>query len=153
MTYQEKRSFTYIITNLIAMTVYGLIVYNRFQAGNYEVDNLMKFWAVRILWYIPVIIGVRIVVEILLNIFQAISNEVQGKEQEDLGITDERDKLIEHKADRISMFLFAVGFVLALFSQVFDHSVHVFFITIIGFGTISEVVSELLKVRYYRRGV
>ncbi len=153
MTFQEKRSLTYIITNLISMVVYGLIVYNKYQAGDFNVDNLMKFWALRILWYIPIVIVVRIVVEILLNIFHAISNEIKGEEQDDLGITDERDKLIEHKANRISMFIFAVGFVLALVTQVMDLSIHWFFLSMISFGTIGEVLSEVLKINYYRKGV
>lgn len=153
MTYQEKRSVTYIVTGLLGMLIYGIIVYNRYQAGNYEMDNLMKFWALRILWYIPIVIGVRIVAEILLGIGQGISNEIKGEDNDEIGLTDERDKLIEHKADRISMFIFAVGFVTALATQAMGQSVHWFFLTLIGFGTISEVLSELLKIRFYRKGV
>lgn len=153
MTYQEKRSAVYLITTFLTIGIYGAIIYNKFQAGDFDTSNLMKFWAIRILWYIPIVIGVRIVTEILLNILQAISNEIKGEGQEDLGITDERDKLIELKADRVSMFVFAVGFVLALVTQVMDQSIHWFFLTMFGFGLVGEVISEGLKIRYYRKGV
>ncbi len=153
MTYQEKRSLTYLVTTIVAITIYGVIVLNKFNAGDYDTTSLMKFWALRILWYIPIIIGVRILTEILLNIFEAIGNEIKGEGHEDLGIQDERDKLIELKAERISMFIFAVGFVAALVTQVLDYSVHWFFLSMIVFGIIGEVVSEGLKIKYYRKGV
>lgn len=153
MTYQEKRSVVYMVTNVLAMGIYFIIVFNKFNAGDYDTTNLMKFWALRILWYIPIVIGVRIVAEILLNIIQAISNEIKGEGQEDLGLTDERDKLIELKAERISIFVFALGFVVALLTQVLNHSVHAFFLTMLVFGLIGEFISEGLKIRYYRKGV
>ncbi len=153
MTYQEKRSVTYLVTTILAIAIYGTIVCNKFNAGDYDTSNLMKFWAFRVLWYIPIVIGVRIVTEILLNIFQAISNEIRGEGQEDLGIQDERDKLIELKAERVSMWIFSVGFVFALITQAMEYSVHWFFLSMIVFGIIGEVVSEGLKIKYYRKGV
>ncbi len=57
------------------------------------------------------------------------------------------------KASATSMYIFIIGFVLALVTQLFDVSHHVFFIVLIVVGLITDLVSELLIIRSYRRGV
>lgn len=153
MSYQEKRSLTYLFTNIILFVTYGLIIYNRYQAGGFDTTNLMRFWAIVILIYIPITIVVRIVVTILFVILNTIANEIQGNEQDDVNVVDERDRLIELKTTRIEMIVFASGFLFALLSQVFDQSIHVFFLILIGFGFVTDVFSELMNFRYYRKGV
>ena len=70
-----------------------------------------------------------------------------------MDVTDERDKIIHMKASTIAMYIFSLGFVVALVTQLFDVSNHVFFIVLISAGLITDVVSESLMIRYYRRGI
>lgn len=153
MSYQEQRSLTYLITNIILFTVYGLIIYNRYQAGQFDTDNLMRFWAIVILLYIPITIIARIVVTIVFVILHAIVSEVAGEGADEVNmVSDERDKLIEMKSSQIELILIGVGFVAALVTQLFGLSVHAFFLTFVGFMFATDVLSEIANLRYYRRG-
>lgn len=90
---------------------------------------------------------------ILFSIINAVVQTAKGEEAGELEITDERDKLIELKTTKISLMVFSIGFILALVTQVTSMSHHMFFITLIIFGVISEIVSETMTIIYYRKGI
>jgi len=153
MSYQEKRSLLYMVSSLVTMVIYGLVVYNGYKNGSYDTSNLLQFYGRVILIYLPITIVVRIVVTILYTIANAISTEIKGEEQEDINLSDERDKLIELKAMRVSLIVFMVGFIVGLFFLAFGFSAHYFFLTLILIGTLSEIGETGLTVLYYRKGV
>lgn len=153
MTYQEKKSVVRIITYTLFMAVYAIIVINKFNNGDFDQLSEMRFWATIILISVPIQVAVAIIVEIVINIVAEISMEIKGTERDDIDVVDERDRLIELKTMRISMVFFAIGFMIALGTQVFDFSIHVFFIVIVSFGFVSELIGETLKIHFYRNGV
>lgn len=153
MSVQERRSLYNIFMNVLISVVYFIIVYNKFQNGDYDTENLMKFYSTVILIYIPISVGARIILMILFRIGGEIRKEVTQNTDEDLDIVDERDKLVALEGNRISLVVFSVGFIIALVTQVFDQSVHVFFLTILAFGMLSEIYGNIAEIIYYRRGV
>lgn len=153
MTHQEKRNIVHLITFILFMGIYALIVLNKYQSGDFDHLSDMRFWATIIIISIPIQIAVRIVVEIIYHIVIEVSSEITGKEKDDVDIVDERDKLIELKASRGSSILFAVGFIWALATQMFDASIHTFFLIIVITGVFSELLETGLKLHYYRNGV
>jgi uncharacterized membrane protein len=152
MNYKENKSITNIISSIVVTGVYALIQYNRYSAGAMNDENIFKFWAIIILIFIPISVATRIIILIIFHIGDAVVKTAKGEEVVE-EIEDERDKLIQMKASGNSMFIFALGFIIALFTQLFDGSNHLFFITLIGFGFITEIASDLLTIRYYRKGV
>jgi len=152
MSYQEKRSITNMISSVLITGIYTYIQYQRYLNGAIDDSNIFKFWAVIILVFIPITVISKIVIMIIFHIINAVVQTAKGEEIEE-EVSDERDKLIEMKASRNSMFVFAIGFIIALITQLYDVSPHVFFITMIVFGFITDIVSELLTIKYYRRGV
>lgn len=66
---------------------------------------------------------------------------------------DELDKLIEMKANRISFFMFIIGFLLAMGTLVMNEQLQTMFIILIIAGFISDVIGSVMKLYYYRKGV
>lgn len=154
MTYNEKKSLTNIISSILITSIYGIIIYQKYLNGAINDSDIFRFWAIIILIFIPISIVARIVIMIIFHIIEAVVQTAQGKEIEDeMDVTDERDKIIHMKASTISMYIFSLGFIAALATQLFDVSNHVFFIVLLAAGLITDVVSESLMIRYYRRGI
>jgi hypothetical protein len=153
MTLQERRTLVMLMTSIITTTIYGIIMYNRYNTGALNDDNIMRFWAIILLILIPVIVVSQIVTQIIYHIIEAIGIEIRGGDHDELGIEDERDKLIEMKAARTAQYVFVFGFFIALATQLFDYSAHAFFIVIVGFGVITQLLEETLKIIFYRKGV
>lgn len=155
MSYQEKKSVTNIISSVVITTVYAIIMYQRYLNGGLSDSNIFKFWAIIILIFIPISIIARIIIMIIFHILESVVQAAQGNDIEDVidEVVDERDKLVQMKANSISMYIFSLGFIVALATQLFEVSNHLFFIVMIAFGLITDVVSESLMIRFYRRGV
>ena len=153
MSYNEKKSVTNILSSLLITTIYAIIIYQKYLNGGLDPSNIFKFWAIIILIFIPISILARIIIMIIFHIFEAVLLAAKGKDIEDeMDIVDERDKLIQMKTSATSMYIFVFGFIIALATQLFDVSQHIFFIVLIIAGVITDIVSESLIIRYYRRG-
>lgn len=153
MSYQEKRSLTNIVSSVVITGVYAIVMYQRYLNGAFDTSNVMSFWAMLILIFIPISVIARIIIMILFHISEAVVKTAKGEELDIDEVTDERDKMISLRANNISMMIFVVGFIVALATQLFDVSNHVFFILIITFGLITDIVSETFTILYYRRGI
>ncbi|MCK4551532.1 MAG: hypothetical protein KAU02_01350 [Tenericutes bacterium] len=154
MTYNEKKSLTNIVSSVLITTIYAIIIYQKYLNGVLDDTNIFKFWAIIILIFIPISIVARIIIMIIFHILESIVQTAKGNDIEDeMDIVDERDKFIQVKASATSMYIFGLGFVLALVTQLFDVSNHIFFIVLMIAGLITDIVSESLMIRYYRRGV
>lgn len=129
-------------------------MYQKYLNGVLDDSEIFKFWAIIILIFIPISIVARIIITIIFHIIEAMVQTAKGNDiEEEMDIVDDRDKLIQMKASAISMYIFSIGFILALATQLFDVSNHVFFIVMIVAALITDVVSESIMIRYYRRGV
>jgi hypothetical protein len=152
MSKQETKAIVFNAISLLTFIIYGVIIYNGYQNGNYDTENLFQFYARVILLYIPITIVVRIVSAILYEILFAIKTEIKGEEPE-FDVEDERQKLIELKTMRISMVFFVFGFILGLVFLALGYSAHYFFLITILFGVLSELGETALSIHYNRRGV
>jgi len=153
MTYQEYKSLTNIISTILITGIYALVVYQRYLNGIGDTTDIFRFWAITILIFIPISIVARIIIMIIFTIINTVIQTAKGEEVDNLDFIDERDKLIELKTTKISLMVFALGFILALVTQVTNMGNHMFFITLILFGVITEVVSEVTSIIYYRKGL
>lgn len=148
MSFQEKRSLVVLICTILGMGLYSLYLFNKYQDQILSSPNDFKFWGKSFLIMIPVLIAVHIIGQIVF----AIINKIVTNEDMPT-ITDERDKLIELKAIRISHWVFGLGFVLAMGSQAIGMQPWVLFITLISSCFVSCVLEESTKIYLYRRGV
>jgi hypothetical protein len=132
---------------LLVLGFYSLYVYNKHIAGNPDIINDFSFWGKAFLILIPVTIVAQIIIHIIFYIINKIVTD-----EDVVDLTDERDKLIELKTIRISHWVFICGFVLAMGSQALKMEPWVMFIILIFSGFGASIISELVKIYFYRRG-
>lgn len=148
MDIKEKRILISLISSVLIMFFYVLYVYNRQIAGNPDILNDFRFWGKSFLILIPVGIVAQIIIQIGFAIFMSATS----KEEID-PIEDERDKLIELKAIKISHYLFLIGFMLAMGSLALGMEPWVMFVVLISSGFIASIVNEIARLYFYRKGV
>ncbi len=148
MSYQEKRSIVSLISTVLITVLYSAYMLQRYPDANAYSPEVFRFWGTFFLIFIVVTIVAKIVIYIVFNIFSAITaNETEPS------ITDERDRLIELKSTRNSLYTFTFGFLIAMTALALDMSPTVMFIVLICAGTGSEIVSDISQFLYYQRGV
>lgn len=148
MSYQEKKALFNLLTYFGVLGFYAWYVYQNNWDPTLGTDEMLVFWSKFLLIMIPIQIVSHIVIHILLSIAQGMANG--GKLMEDK--EDEFDKIIDLKASRVSMALFALGFISALGYLAAGYGVTRFFLTIVIAGAISEVIEAFSRVYMYRRG-
>lgn len=144
---REKRIIVSLISSILILGFYSLYVYNKDIAGDLDIINDPKFWGKAFLILIPV----SIVAQIIIHIVFAIINKIVTNEDIPT-ITDERDKLIELKALKVSHWIFILGFILSIGSQAIGMQLYVMFITLIASCFVATIFEEIIKIYLYRKG-
>jgi len=147
MDNKEKQIVVTVISLILIFVCYSLFVYNKYIADNLTIINDFKFWGKSFLILIPV----TIVSQIVIHIVFAIINKIVTNEDMPT-LSDERDKLIDLKAIRISHWIFTTGFLLSMVSQVIGMPPWAMFITLVASGFVSGIASEIAKIYFYRKG-
>ena len=149
MDIKEKRILVSLLSSVLVILFYAWYVYSRYIADNPAILNDFKFWGTSFIILIPVAIGIQIVIQIIF----AIITHILNKGEEIDPIDDERDKLIELKAIKVSHYLFILGFILALGTLAMGMQPWVMFVVLISSGFTASMVNEILRLYYYRKGV
>ena len=165
MSYQEKRSVVSIVSGILILAAYCIYAYAQFQAGALASDDI-KAWAVTMLIFIGIgilaAIIVQIVFHILLSIGIAVKEKMKNGQYDDKTIdkkiqaemvTDEMDKLIELKAMKVGFAIAGIGFVFALFTQLFNYSPAVMMNLMFLSFSAGSVIEGLTQIYYYRKGI
>jgi hypothetical protein len=147
MDNKEKQVLLTAFNLVLIFGLYSLYVYHVYISQNPDIIHDFKFWARAFLILIPVTIISQIVIHILFAILTKI---VAGEDLSSL--KDERDKMIDLKAIRISHWIFTAGFFLAMVSQILDMPPYIMFLTLLFSGFLAGVVSEIAKFYFYRKG-
>jgi hypothetical protein len=149
MDIKEKRILVSLLSSVLVILFYWWYVYSNYIADNPDILNDFKFWGTSFIILIPVAIGIQIVIQIIF----AIVTHILNKGEEIDPIEDERDKLIELKAIKVSHYLFILGFVLAMGTLAMGMQPWVMFVVLISSGFTASMVNEILRLYYYRKGV
>jgi uncharacterized membrane protein len=149
LSYHEKSLIVTIFSDLFIYAVYSLIVFQRFQRGDYDLEGTFRFWSGAILLLIAVQIAFTIAMHILFNIVHTIIT----REEEDPSFTDERDKLIEMKSTRDTFIVFGIGFLLAMLAMALGLPPVMMFVTIFIALIVAGIAGSITKLYYYWRGV
>ncbi len=149
MPEQEKSNLISLATTLLVSLPYFAFLYFRYQAETFSgSDSELSFWASAILLMIPL----RIVAEILMYILVTVATGiVTGKEEKT--IKDERDNMIELRANQNSYAIFIIGFMGAMLAVASTGSITTMFVIIIGSGFASELMGIVSKIAFYRKGL
>lgn len=146
MSYQERRAIVSLVSTVLITVIYAAYMAQRYpQASSYSVE-VFRFWGAFFLILVPVSIVAKIVIHIVFSILNTLATH-----EDEPSVTDERDKLIDLKATRNSLYVFAIGVLLAMGSLVIDLPPSVMFIIMVVSGLASEIVSDISQFYFYRR--
>lgn len=148
MSYQEKQNVVNIISGLLLTLVYGLIIYQQHKAGRFDLTQDISKWGVIFLIFMAVSIIGRIIIYIIFHIINAIATR-----EEELPVTDERDKLIKLKSTRNSYHAFSLSFIFAFVFLALGMPFYWMFIVFIASGLIAEIIDNSSQIYYYRKGI
>lgn len=144
---KEREIIITTLGMLIIICLYALIVYNKYVLPEPEIINDPKFWGLAFVIMAPVMI----VTMILLMILYAIMNKIITN-QEISTVSDERDKLIDMKAMRITQVVNGLGMFLAIGSQALGMELWVLFAVLISSCFVGMFSEGITKIYFYRRG-
>ena len=148
MSYQEKQNIVNIFSGLLITAIYAWMVYQRQLQGRFDLTEDFQTWGLIFLIFIGISIVVRIIIQIIFHIINAIATR-----EENVPVEDERDKLVKLKATRNSYYAFTSGFVLSVVGLALGMPVHWIFIAFVGFGLIAEILDNGSQIYYYRKGI
>jgi len=147
MSYQERRAIVSLLASIVIVVGYSAVMLPRYpQSEPYSVD-VFRYWGAFIVILIPVTIVARIVIHIVFSILNTIATR-----EEEPDVTDERDRLIDLKSLRNALYVFSIGFLVAMIAVVLEQPPAVMFVILIGAGLGSDMVSEISQFYFYRRG-
>ncbi|WP_289140281.1 hypothetical protein [uncultured Brevibacillus sp.] len=148
MSYQEKKISVSIISSILIFTLYTLYAINNAEEGSITSASDFSFWGSFILVLLPVSIVVKVIIHIGFVIFNKIATN-----EDEPSFEDELDKIIELKADRISLYVFFLGFIFSMVPLVTDLPTYLTFLVLILFGFLSDLLGRIAQLYFYRKGV
>lgn len=148
MSYQEKKIFVSIISGILIFTLYTLYAIKNAEEGSITSASDFSFWGSFILVLLPVSIVAKVIIHIVFVIFNKIATN-----EDEPSFEDEFDKIIELKADRISLYVFFFGFILSMVPLVTDLPTYLTFLVLIFFGFLSDLLGRIAQLYFYKKGV
>jgi nitrogen fixation-related uncharacterized protein len=149
MTFQEKRTLMSMLSGVAIFIGYGYYLFQTYPDKVWADPTDFAFWGKALLIMIPISIVARIIIHIVFTILHAIST---GKYDDQEYKTDERDKLIELKASRVSQVVFMSGFLLSMGALAMGYTPFTMFLVLVFAGLAAEIFEGISKIVYYRRG-
>lgn len=147
MSYQQNQTIAYLVSALLGVGLYSFYVIQQYQGGSLDSATITRFWGSLTLIVIAVQIVLSIITSILVTIIKAIATR-----EEEPSLSDERDQLIELKANRLSYAVFGVGFVLAMLTLAAGLPPLVMFNLIVYSLFGAAIVGYIAQLYLYRRG-
>lgn len=140
LSYREKIIWVSLISTILIFGYYFIQAFKVFTNPDIENISLLSL-------FLGLVIFIT-VIQVTLIITLSIVNRKEAKAD-----GDERDKLIETKATRISHFILSAGAWTTAFGILITSSAFILINVLILFLIISEIVGFSLQLFYHRRGL
>ena len=148
MSYQEKRVAASLISALIVFALYAVYMFGLHQDGRFTDPDASALVGKSAF----VLIGVSIVVSIVVQIGVTILHAIVTRECE-RSMTDERDKLIELRAMKITLIAFSIGYLASMGVLALEMLLpYMVFVLILLSMYVANVLGDISKLFLYRRG-
>ncbi len=148
MSIHERKAIASIIGTIVISIAYAAYMIQRYPVADWYSADVFRFWGAYFLILIPVSIVAKIIIAIVFSILNTIATG-----EAEPAISDERDQLIDLKATRNGMWLFVIGFLLAMGAVVIGLPPAAMFIVLLCGGIVSDLISDFSQFYFYRRGV
>lgn len=154
LSYREKNLIAITTLMVIVYCIYSIVLFRLYQGGSYEAADAFQFWGKAILVLIGVVIMAQIVGQILHAVAANVVAAAAGQEfdEDEAFFNDERDKLIELKATQNTFAFWGVGFLGAMIALAVGRPPATMFILFIVFMMLADILGNVSRFIYYRRG-
>jgi hypothetical protein len=149
MSIQLQKSIFNLATTILSIGVFLIYVFGINGDINISKMTEIQFWGSFVLTMTGVLVVAKIILFILFAIFTRMVSD--RKNVEDLGFVDERDKSIETKSDRYSHWIALAGFIVSMIPISMGYGVQYMFITILSFGSMATVMSDVWRIYFYSK--
>lgn len=147
MSYQERKAILSVISDISITVLFSAFMVQRYPQADLYSPEIFRFWGA----FFIILILVSIAATIVITIVFSILNTIMTREMEP-AITDERDKIIELRAARNGLYVFALGVMVGMGALVAGLPPAAMFICLVCGGLASEIVSDVSRFFFYRRG-
>lgn len=148
MTFQEKGIAVALGVLVLMYGIYGVALYDMFLEGQFAATDAGSLLGKSILTLMAAVVITTLIVRIGMTVIEAIVTRDTHPV-----ISDERDRLIELRGLRISHFVFAGGFVVAMIALALGQSAFVVINLIILSLGAGEALGSISQLYLYRRGL
>jgi hypothetical protein len=147
MTYQERKSITFLITTTLSFCIYACAIYWANATTLSMTPNDFSFWGKVYLGMVAAVALPNLAAAYTLRWFsRAIINDAVPQ------VIDERDRWIEFRAIWLSHCVFVAGFLLAMATQAMHLQPWVMFVTLGLAAFAAAMTTEVTKLLLYRTG-
>lgn len=151
MSYQEKNITVSLVSAILILGYFLLRIVRMFQNAPLVAGEVFRLWGVIIVVTILANILGTILTHIVSSIIEAIRTQQDDPQIDDF--EDERDDLIKLKGTRVAHVVSSLGVFIAMITFVMGKPALVMFTVIIFSGIFAEIVADIARLVYYRRGV
>lgn len=149
MSHQQKQTYISLTTAIIVMLIYCNYMYGYYLAGDFIGDGATALVGQSTFWLIGGSIIMTIIAHIIFAIIYAIIN--QGDTEDDYK-SDERDKQIELKGVQFVLVIFSLSMLGCMGFLAYGALAYLVFIGIILSMFIANILGDIAKLYFYRRG-
>lgn len=149
MSFQEKNVTVSLVNFSLILGFYLIRLFQMIQNGSFNSTNVFRLWGI----VIVLAVVVTILATILTHIVSAIIQAIKTKEEPDIeDIADERDKLIDLRGTKVTYFVSSIGVFLSMLTFALGQPPLVMFTLLIFFGVVAQVIGDISRLYFYRRG-
>lgn len=150
MSFQEKNIAVSLVNFCLILVFYLFRLWQLIGSERFEPNQIFRLWVIIIVASIVVTIVATILAHIGAGIVEAIKTKAKPVIE---SITDERDKLIDLKGTKTTYTLSSIGTFLAMLTFALGQPPLVMFTLLILFGLLAQIVGDIVRLYFYRRGV
>ncbi len=149
MSFQEKNITVSLVNFSLILVFYLIRLLQMIQHGSFNSTNVFRLWAIIIVAAIVVTIAATILTHLVSAIIQAIQTQAEPVIED---IADERDKFIDLKGTKVTYLVSSLGSFLAMLTFAFGQPPLVMFTLLVFFGVVAQIVGDIARLYFYRRG-
>jgi hypothetical protein len=150
MSFQEKNIAVSLVNFSLILSFYLFRLWQLIGSDRFEPNQIFRLWVIIIVAAIVVTIVAIILTQIGAGIIEAIKTKTVPVIED---ITDERDKLIDLKGTKTTYTLSSIGTFLAMLTFALGQPPLVMFTLLILVGLLAQIVGDIVRLYFYRRGV
>jgi hypothetical protein len=149
MSFQEKNIAVSLATFSLIMGFFLISVARMLQGVGLRSEGVFWLWGIIIALATLGTIGLTIATHVVGSVVLSVRLK---REQAIEHVTDERDQLIMLKGTEVAYRAASIGVALAMLTLVLGQPPLVMFTLLIFFGLLAQILADIARLYYYRKG-